>query len=87
MAGAAVIGGSTIGFAIENLLLESRIPYVRSFDVLVQYMVILAVSDGFTADQLFDEVKGTHCFQSITREEFSCFAGIRFNTCRKLMSC
>lgn len=65
-----IIEGSAIRYAIENMLLESRIPYVRSFDVLIQYMVTLAVSDGFNADQLFVEVKSTHCFKSITREEF-----------------
>ncbi len=51
--------------------MESRIPYVRSFDVLIQYMVTLAVSDGFRAEQLFKEVKSTHCFESITQEEFN----------------
>lgn len=65
-----IIEGSAIRYAIENNLLESRIPYVRSFDVLIQYMVTLAVSDGFKAEQLFDEVKSTHCFKSITAEEF-----------------
>jgi ATP-dependent Lhr-like helicase len=66
-----IIEGSAIRYAIEQNFLESRIPYVRSFDVLVQYMVTLAVSDGFKAEQLFEEVKGTHCFKSITREEFN----------------
>ncbi|MDF2448378.1 MAG: lhr [Bacteroidota bacterium] len=66
-----IIEGSAIRYAIEHGLVESRIPYIRSFDVLVQYMVTLAVSDGFTAEQLFKEVKDTHCFKSITWEEFS----------------
>lgn len=65
-----IIEGSAIRYAIENNLLEDRIPYVRSFDVLIQYMVTLAVSDGFRAEQLFDEIKGTHCFKSISQEEF-----------------
>lgn len=66
-----IIEGSAIRYAIQNNLLESRIPYVRSFDVLVQYMVTLAVSDGFKAEQLFEEVKDTHCFKSMTWEEFT----------------
>lgn len=66
-----IIEGSAIRYAIEKGLLENRIPYVRSFDVLVQYMVTLAVSDGFRADELFKEVKNTHCFSSITQEEFN----------------
>lgn len=66
-----IIEGSAIRYAIANDLLENRVPYVRSFDVLVQYMVTLAVSDGFRSDQLFEEVKATHCFKSISREEFN----------------
>ncbi|MES2568077.1 MAG: ligase-associated DNA damage response DEXH box helicase [Bacteroidota bacterium] len=66
-----IIEGSAIRYAIQENLLESRIPYVRSFDVLIQYMVTLAVSDGFKAEALFEEVKSTHCFESITWEEFT----------------
>ena len=65
-----IIEGSALRFAIENHLVENRIPYIRSFDVLIQYMVTLAVSDGFNAQQLFNEVKSTHCFESITEDEF-----------------
>jgi ATP-dependent Lhr-like helicase len=65
-----IVEGSALRFAIDTHLLEDRIPYIRSFDVLIQYMVTLAVSDGFYAPQLFEEVKSTHCFQSITPEEF-----------------
>jgi ATP-dependent Lhr-like helicase len=66
-----IIEGSAIRYAIQENFLESRIPYVRSFDVLIQYMVTLAVSDGFKAEQLFGEIKGTHCFKSISWEEFT----------------
>ncbi len=66
-----IIEGSALRFAIENHVVENRIPYIRSFDVLIQYMVTLAVSDGFIAEQLFNEVKSTHCFASITWEEFT----------------
>lgn len=66
-----IIEGSALRFAVEHHWVEDRIPYVRSFDVLIQYMVTLAVSNGFDAQQLFSEVKSTHCFQSITQEEFN----------------
>lgn len=66
-----IIEGSALRFAIEHQLVENRIPYIRSFDVLIQYMVTLAVSDGFNAQQLFNEVKSTHCFESITEDEFN----------------
>ncbi len=66
-----IIEGSALKYAIEKGQMESRIPYTRSFDVLIQYMVTLAVSDGFRAEQLFKEVKSTHCYESITQEEFN----------------
>jgi ATP-dependent Lhr-like helicase len=34
-------------------------------------MVTLAVSNGFDAQQLFKEIKSTHCFRSVTQEEFN----------------
>ncbi|HRG38264.1 MAG TPA: helicase-related protein, partial [Bacteroidia bacterium] len=66
-----IIEGSAMRYAIKNDKVESRIPYIRSFDVLIQYLVTLAVSDGFIPEQIFKEIKQTHCFNSITWEEFA----------------
>lgn len=57
--------------AIAQKLIESRIPYIRSFDVLLQYLVTLAVSDGFRPEALLPEVRSTLCFQSISDEEWA----------------
>ncbi len=57
--------------AIENKYIEHKVPLVRCFDVLIQYLITLAVSDGFCAQELFLEIKKTHCFESITLEEFN----------------
>src|SRR5690606_18803922 len=65
-----IMEGAAIRYAVDNGLVEQRLPYVRSFDVLLQYMVTLAVSDGFRADELYGEIKRTHCFASISRAEF-----------------
>ena len=45
-------------------------PYIRSFDVLVQYLVTLAVSDGFYPKEIYEEVKKTFCYSSISPEEW-----------------
>lgn len=66
-----IVEGSALRTAIRQHMVEDRIPYIRSFDVLVQYLVTLAVSNGFQADDIFEEVKGTHCFSSISRQEFN----------------
>lgn len=65
-----LIEAAAVREAMRRNVLENREPYVRSFDVLVQYLVTLAVSDGFKQDEIFQEVKGTFCFQSITEEEW-----------------
>ena len=72
-----IIEGSALRHAVSHMEIEQRIPYIRSFDVLIQYLVTLAVSDGFQSDDLFAEVTQTHCFESMSREEFNwCLAFI-----------
>lgn len=56
--------------AIALQKMESKIPVVRAFDVLCQYLVSLAVGDGLNDKQVFQEVKSTYCFNSITEEEW-----------------
>ncbi len=56
--------------AIDEQLIESRVPMMLCFDVLIQYCCTLAISEGFTAEQLFEEVKSTWCFREITKDEF-----------------
>ncbi|WP_257658092.1 ligase-associated DNA damage response DEXH box helicase [Parapedobacter lycopersici] len=65
-----IMEGASLTYAIGQHMIEERIPFIRSFDLLIQFMMTLAVSDGFRADALFDEVTRTHCFEKITRDEF-----------------
>lgn len=65
-----LIEAAALREAIQTGVVEDRIPFVRSFDVLAQYMVTLAVSEGFRSDELFREVKSTFSFQSISPEEW-----------------
>ncbi|RYY68680.1 MAG: DNA ligase-associated DEXH box helicase, partial [Chitinophagaceae bacterium] len=57
--------------AIKKGIFESRDPMLLTMDVLIQYMVTLAVSDGFRPNELFEEVKGTFAFADLTRSEFN----------------
>ncbi len=66
-----IMEGAAMKYAVSQKMYEQRQPYVRSFDVLLQYLVTLAVSDGFHPKEIYREVKSTHCFESITEEEFS----------------
>ncbi|MEM1319619.1 MAG: ligase-associated DNA damage response DEXH box helicase [Bacteroidota bacterium] len=51
--------------------LEHRLPYIRSFDVLIQYLLTLAVSEGFMEQEIYEEIKTTYAFASITPEEWA----------------
>ena len=56
--------------AIEEQFIESRQPLVLCFDVLVQYLCTLAVSDGFFPDEIFKEIRSTFCFNEINEAEW-----------------
>ncbi len=63
--------GAALRQAIEKRRLESRQPYIRSFDVLIQYLVTLAVSDGFRPEEIYKEVIQTFSYGSISRDEWA----------------
>jgi len=65
-----LIEASALQKAVRNKQIENRIPYLNSYDVLVQYLITLAVSDGFYPDVIFTEIQQTFCFQSITRAQY-----------------
>ena len=51
--------------AVKNKTVEERLPLLNSYDVLVQYLTTLAISEGFKPEQIFEEVKSTFCFQDL----------------------
>lgn len=56
--------------AITRNIVEDRVPYLRSFDVLIQYLITLAVSDGFRPDEILQEIRRTFSFSSVTDDEW-----------------
>ena len=66
-----LLEGAALKEGIKKGIFESRDPMLLTMDVLIQYMVTLAVSDGFRADELFKEVKSTFAFADLTRNEFN----------------
>ncbi len=65
-----LIEASALQQAVKKHAVEDRIPYLNSFDVLVQYLTTLAVSDGFLPEIIYKEVTGTFCFQAMSRDEW-----------------
>src|SRR6201996_5386791 len=66
-----LLEGAALKQGIKQGIYESRDPMLLTYDVLVQYMVTLAVSDGFRAPELFNEVKTTYAFADMTRNEYN----------------
>ena len=56
--------------AIDKKELEDRVPHIRSFDVLIQYLMTLAVSDGFDPKVIYQQIINTHCYASIDEDEW-----------------
>ena len=56
--------------AIRQKIVEERLPYIRSFDVLIQYLMTLAVSDGFKQEEILPELRNTFSYSSIGDEEW-----------------
>ncbi|TYP76174.1 ligase-associated DNA damage response DEXH box helicase [Aquimarina intermedia] len=65
-----LIEASALQKAVKQNAVEDRIPHLNSFDVLIQYLVTLAVSDGFYPKEIFEEVRQTFCFQMLTEDQW-----------------
>lgn len=65
-----LLEGAALKDGIKKGIYESRDPMLLAMDVLIQYMVTLAVSDGFRADELYKEVITTFAFADLRRNEF-----------------
>ncbi|SHE58676.1 ATP-dependent helicase Lhr and Lhr-like helicase [Psychroflexus salarius] len=65
-----LIEAAALQKAVKQNYVEDRMPYLNSFDVLVQYLTTLAVSDGFYPKDIYPEIKSTFCFQAMTDDNW-----------------
>jgi ATP-dependent helicase Lhr and Lhr-like helicase len=56
--------------AISESLIESRQPMLLCYDVLLQYLNTIAISEGFLPDQTYEELISTYCYSSLTKDEW-----------------
>jgi ATP-dependent helicase Lhr and Lhr-like helicase len=66
-----LIEAAALRQAVSDSYLEEKTPLTRCFDVLAQYMVTLSLGDGWTSDQLYQEIRSTTCFDSVSSEEWN----------------
>jgi ATP-dependent Lhr-like helicase len=65
-----LIEAAALKEAVKATSIESREPLLLCFDVLIQYLCTLAISEGFIPEELFQEVRFTYCYQDITEEDW-----------------
>jgi ATP-dependent Lhr-like helicase len=56
--------------AIDEKMIESRVPYIGCYDVLLQYLNTLAISEGFTGPELYQEIRSTYCYRDLSENEW-----------------
>ncbi len=65
-----LIEASALQQAVIKEAVEDRMPYLNSYDALLQYLTTLAVSDGFYPEEIYPEIKQTFCYQALTKDEW-----------------
>lgn len=56
--------------AMHENIIECRFPMTFCYDVLIQYLNTIAISDGFISEKIYSEVISTYCFNQLTRDEW-----------------
>jgi len=65
-----LVEAAALKSAMNEGLIESREPMLLCYDVLIQYLCTLAISEGFRPDQLYPELKSTYCYSEMTEDEW-----------------
>ncbi|CAZ96270.1 ligase-associated DNA damage response DEXH box helicase [Zobellia galactanivorans] len=65
-----LIEASALQQAVKHNAVEDRMPYLNCYDVLLQYLTTLAISDGFYPDDIYKEVRQTFCYQTLTLDQW-----------------
>jgi ATP-dependent Lhr-like helicase len=66
-----LIEAAALRHAIEEEDLESQYPPVLPYDVLIQFLVTLAVGEGFEPQSIFGLVKKTKSYAQLSPEEYN----------------
>ena len=55
---------------IKTQQIEDRIPYLNCYDVLIQFLMTLAVGAGFEPKKIYAAVTSSFCFQALDQERW-----------------
>ena len=65
-----LVEASALQRAVKSMAVEDRIPYLNSYDVLLQYLTSLAIADGFYPEEIYREIKQTFCYQALSEDQW-----------------
>src|SRR6056297_3866627 len=63
-----LIEAAALKDAVQNEQVENRIPVLKPYDVLIQFLVTLAESEGFDPQSTFNEVRSTFAYQTLRQD-------------------
>jgi len=61
---------SALKEAVKNNVIEPRDPQILCFDVLVQFLMTLAIGEGFYPEEMYPRIKETFAFREMTEDEW-----------------
>lgn len=65
-----LLEASALKEGISTGIVESRQPHVLSFDVLIQFLGTLAVSEGFEPTKVLPMIRSTHAYRHMSDDEW-----------------
>jgi ATP-dependent Lhr-like helicase len=65
-----LVEAAALKAAMKEGLIESREPMLLCYDVLIQYLGTLAISEGFRPEIIYRELKSTYCFAEMEEGEW-----------------
>ncbi|SFN84723.1 ATP-dependent helicase Lhr and Lhr-like helicase [Algoriphagus ornithinivorans] len=66
-----LIEAAALRDAMENEAIESQFAPILPYDVLIQFLVTLAVGEGFAPEKIYPIVKRTYSFSNLSKEEMA----------------
>ncbi|MBO9562976.1 MAG: ligase-associated DNA damage response DEXH box helicase [Niastella sp.] len=66
-----LVEAAALKSAIEENFIESRDPMLLCYDVLIQFLGTLAISDGFNPDTLYPEIIATYCYRDLSPDDWA----------------
>lgn len=66
-----LVEAAALKSAIEENFIESRDPMLLCYDVLIQFLGTLAISEGFSPDELYTEITATYCYRDMTPDDWA----------------